>query len=245
MTKEFLEGCLAEGMSLAAIGALVGRDPSTVSYHLRKHGLVPVGHEKHSPNGRVDPEILREVIEAGATVREAAEKLGVGYTTIRHWLKRLGLQTPRMARLQESQAAIEQGLTRTQLDCPRHGRVPFFRRPDGNYRCSKCRTEAVVEWRRRAKLRLVERAGGCCVLCGYAGHPSALQFHHLEPSEKRFSLSREGTTRSFAEAAEEADKCVLLCANCHAEVEAGAKELPAATSSIGKVDEVQPPQPPG
>jgi hypothetical protein len=34
-------------------------------------------------------------------------------------------------------------------------------------------------------------------------------------------LSRRGVTRALVEAREEARKCVLLCANCHAEVEAG------------------------
>jgi hypothetical protein len=68
---------------------------------------------------------------------------------------------------------------------------------------------------------LVTEAGGACVICGYRRHPAALQFHHLEPEEKSFGLGRSGVTRSIAAAREEATKCVLLCANCHAEVEAG------------------------
>jgi hypothetical protein len=64
------------------------------------------------------------------------------------------------------------------------------------------------------------------MLCGYARCHAALQFHHLDRTTKRFALSREGVTRSLARAREEAEKCVLLCANCHAEVEAGFVELP-------------------
>lgn len=236
MEKEFLERCLAEGLSLDQIGEIVNRDPSTVSHHMRRHGLTPVGHALHSPNGRVDPDRLRELVDGGATVREASEVLGVSYTTIRYWIKRLGLETERMARLRESKAAIDAGLTRVTMACPTHGEVPFFRRPDGNYRCTKCRSEAVVKWRRRAKLRLIERAGGRCELCGYDRHPGALHFHHLDPSSKRFPLSREGTTRSFAEAAEEADKCVLLCGNCHAEVEGGVSEVPVSKGPAGTVE---------
>jgi hypothetical protein len=41
------------------------------------------------------------------------------------------------------------------------------------------------------------------------------------PAQKRFHLARNGYTRSLAQAREEAGKCLLLCANCHAEVEAG------------------------
>ena len=51
-----------------------------------------------------------------------------------------------------------------------------------------------------------------CRLCGYDRFVGALQFHHLDPESKRFSLSMRGCTRSFAELREEAAKCVLLCA---------------------------------
>jgi hypothetical protein len=50
---------------------------------------------------------------------------------------------------------------------------------------------------------------------------AALQFHHLDPARKSFALSRNGVTRSLAELRAEAAKCVVLCANCHAEVEVG------------------------
>jgi hypothetical protein len=67
-------------------------------------------------------------------------------------------------------------------------------------------------------------------LCGYDKYAGALQFHHLDPAAKAFVLSRDGSTRSLSEARAEAAKCVLLCANCHAEVEAAKVMLPAADS---------------
>ncbi len=54
----------------------------------------------------------------------------------------------------------------------------------------------------------------------------ALEFHHIDPATKSFSLSQKGVTRSLAAARAEAAKCVLLCGNCHAEVEAGVTALP-------------------
>jgi hypothetical protein len=54
----------------------------------------------------------------------------------------------------------------------------------------------------------------------------ALQFHHLDPREKGFALAAEGLTRALDLARAEASKCVLLCANCHAEVQAGLGALP-------------------
>ena len=91
----------------------------------------------------------------------------------------------------------------------------------GRARCRECRKQRVVEWRRRTKQKLVAEAGGACQLCGYNRWMGALQFHHLDPGQKSFALSRRGMTRAFAELQEEAKKCALLCANCHAEVEGG------------------------
>jgi hypothetical protein len=73
---------------------------------------------------------------------------------------------------------------------------------------------------------LIEEAGGRCTLCGYDRSPAALHFHHRDPSQKAFSLGVRGITRGIDRLREEAAKCVLLCANCHAEVEAGVQEVP-------------------
>ena len=89
--------------------------------------------------------------------------------------------------------------------------------------CStKCRNKYnVVKHRRRIKKHLVERHGGKCVECGYNKSIYALQFHHIDPSTKSFGIAQAGVTRSYAELEAEADKCILLCANCHAEVTGG------------------------
>ena len=108
-----------------------------------------------------------------------------------------------------------------EMECSTHGQAIFILEGRGYYRCTRCRMETVSYWRRRAKRRLLASVGGSCVICGYDKCPAALQFHHLEPADKRFAISRQGVTRSFAELRAEAAKCVLLCANCHAEVEAG------------------------
>jgi transposase len=227
MTREFLEQCLAESLSVERIAERIGRHPSTVSYWLTKHGLKPLGHDTHSPNGKVDPERLRELIGAGATIREAAADLGVGYSTVRHWLKRLGLETATVRQRRDDRRARANGRLGVTRVCPKHGKTIFVVRSEGGYRCGKCRMAAVSEHRRRVKRRLVERAGGVCELCGYNGYAGALQFHHVDAELKEFSISRNGITRSWEELCAEADKCALLCANCHAEVEAGIVELPS------------------
>jgi hypothetical protein len=85
------------------------------------------------------------------------------------------------------------------------------------------------------KEALVAEAGGKCAICGYSRCLAALEFHHLDRSTKSFALARRGITRSMAEAQAEAKKCVLLCANCHAEVEAGIVTLGAPAAEAPRV----------
>jgi transposase-like protein len=225
--KSFLEDCLARSMSLEAIGELVGKHPSTVSYWLKKHGLEASHAERHAPKGSVDAERICRMAGEGSSIREIAKALDLGYSTVRYWLKRLEVETERSVRQKISDAAREAGLRKAYLYCPRHGHTAFFQRSDGGFRCLKCNIAAVSERRRRVKRQLVQEAGGCCRICGFKEHQAALQFHHRDPSQKLFHLSHKGMTRGINRMRVEAKKCVLLCANCHALVEAGVKEVPA------------------
>lgn len=50
-----------------------------------------------------------------------------------------------------------------------------------------------------------------------------MHFHHVNPPEKSFGIGDGGVARALNRARAEATKCILLCANCHAEIEAGAR----------------------
>ena len=97
----------------------------------------------------------------------------------------------------------------------------FARDTNGTYRCVRCSSDAVARRRRKVKEILVAEAGGRCCVCGYDRCARALGFHHIDPLTKRFGLAEGGLARSLAASRAEVAKCVLLCANCHAEVEAG------------------------
>lgn len=77
-------------------------------------------------------------------------------------------------------------------------------------------SERVIEWRRRVKIELVEYKGGECEECGYKKCIDALEFHHKDPNEKDFTIS--GKSWSFERLKKEADKCILVCSNCHKEI---------------------------
>jgi hypothetical protein len=53
----------------------------------------------------------------------------------------------------------------------------------------------------------------------------ALHFHHVRPHEKRIELNARGVALSLETLRAEARKRLLLCSNCHAEVEAGVATL--------------------
>lgn len=105
-------------------------------------------------------------------------------------------------------------------ECKKHG-LTRFRRDSGCWRCVKCATGYVQALRNRHKALLVEEWGGSCEVCGYAKSLAALHFHHLDPSIKSFTLSNTNLGSPMNKLREEAKKCQLLCANCHAEVEYG------------------------
>ena|SRR3989344_8447371 len=102
--------------------------------------------------------------------------------------------------------------------CIKHGRVSHFKRNDDLFRCGKCASAWVVKSRRNKKERLVALFGGKCKLCGYKKYAGALDFHHLDPGKKSFSLSVKGLCYSWDTILSEAKKCTLLCKNCHTEV---------------------------
>lgn len=228
MMKEELERYLAEGLTLREIGERTGKHLTTVSYWLKRHGLRAANAEKFAPKrSAITRERLEELTARGASLNDLSEVFGLSVSTVRHWLHKHDLETSGMGwRRQQTRHARDAGLKQITRNCVHHGVTTYVLEGRGYYRCRKCRHEAVSKWRRRAKLRLIEAAGGHCVLCGYDRHPGALHFHHLDPTQKRYTLSRAGHTRNFAEAVAEARKCVLLCANCHAEVERGVAAIP-------------------
>jgi Homeodomain-like domain len=175
---------------------------------------------------RMERSLLEPLVAQGLSVRAIAAELGISDASVRHLLARYGLATARSRALARTAAGRRSGAASFDAECPVHGLTRFVRRGDGGARCLRCRSEAVVARRRRVKALLVEAGGGCCAICAYDRTPGALQFHHVEPGEKSFAIAHRGVSRSLAAALREAEKCVLLCANCHAEVEAGIATLP-------------------
>jgi transposase len=179
---------------------------------------------RRGPRGALDERELTRLVGEGLTVRQLAIELDRSPTTVRYWLKKYGiqLQRPGPRRVHGKDADSRKRIKST---CKRHGLTDFALRGD-YYRCLRCASEAVMRRRRKVRQRLVQEFGGKCVICGY-DVPIALEFHHLDRDAKTFGLAARGITRSYESLCEEASKCILLCSNCHAQVEAGIIRPPA------------------
>jgi transposase len=186
MDREQLTAWVAEGRSLEWIGARVGRHPSTVAYWVAKFGLQAAHRERHAPRGRLDRDVLEELVGRDLSIAEIASTVGRSKTTVRHWLAFHGLQTTRAARRKHAPAGDALRV------CRRHGPARHTLRPDGGARCCRCNSEAVSRRRREVKRRLVAEAGGACAICGYDRWLGALQFHHVDPAQKRFPSGTQG-----------------------------------------------------
>ena len=226
MDRAGLERLLDEGLSLEDIGRRLARHPSTVGYWLRKHGLEANGRARHAPRGGIPIEALEPLVADGLSIREIAAELEVGYGTVRHWLRRHGLRTKAAERPRTTREDRDAADPVVLMVCFRHGTTEFGLRADGYRRCLRCRSDDVAKRRRRVKEILVADAGGSCAICGYDRCIAAMHFHHVDPQEKSFSLADRGLSRSLESARAEARKCVLLCSNCHAEVETGMVSVP-------------------
>lgn len=98
--------------------------------------------------------------------------------------------------------------------------------------------EATARARQNRKIDLVFIHGGKCAICGYNKYIGALQFHHINPKEKKFGIST-GNCRAFEEDVNESKKCILVCSNCHNEIHGGLVKQELKTSFNQELYEIK------
>lgn len=96
----------------------------------------------------------------------------------------------------------------------------FVEAPQRVFCSAKCKNlHGVIQFRKRTRVKLKNHMGGKCQVCGYDKCYRSLEFHHLDPDVKEFTIG--SSTRGWASLLKEAEKCILLCSNCHREVHCG------------------------
>jgi transposase len=230
MDRASLGELLGRGLSLADIGRRFDLHEATVGYWVKKHGLEAVHSGRHASRGALAKDELAALVQAGLSIAQIAVQVDRSRATVRYWLMRYCLKThggPGRRSSGQAKLAKRAGLASVRMHCRRHGDTDFWLEGRGYYRCKQCRAEAVVRRRRKMKRILVAEAGGACRICGYDRDMRALHFHHLEPSQKRHEINAKGVALALETLRAEAQKCILLCSNCHAEVEDGIVAAPS------------------
>lgn len=85
--------------------------------------------------------------------------------------------------------------------------------------CYDCMPDGIQLRRGDFLAKIKKHRGGKCERCGYGKSMKALEFHHLDPSQKDFTISNDHF--KLKDAVEETKKCILICANCHRELHDG------------------------
>lgn len=168
----------------------------------------------------MDYDIINNLVAKGLSIRKIASELKTSPTNVRYWLKKFDVKTIPRSEISDCKY------------CPRCDKeklkTEFYNRRNkkGNsVYCKPCSNEQTVERQRKFKQQCVEYKGGKCVCCGYKKCNKALDFHHLNPNKKEFSIAHARLTSFNDEVKKELDNCVLVCANCHREIHAGILDL--------------------
>jgi len=147
--------------------------------------------------------VLKKLIEKDFSTRAMARELECSQTNVRYWLNKYNLKKDSVKQTEEEKVKEKR----------KRGVI------------------AVKKRRKKIKLMAVEYKGGKCVICTYNRCVDALEFHHEDKDGKEFGIGSKGYTRSWESIKKELDKTVLVCANCHREIECGLVEIPLSSNN--------------
>lgn len=223
MDKSLLQRELAAGRSIESISREVRKDPSTVSYWVRKHGLSSAHTARHAPRGGIEREVLAGLVDNGLSSYAVARRLGLSQSTALAQALRLAHRCAPPARqdrlgrhAEHVHSDVRQARGHSVRGARRRWWPSLSRVPLRRSRRSSAQGQASLgaggRWLVRA-LRLLPQHGRVAV-------PPPRSRRQGVPSLLRRVEQIAGSMRA------EARKCGLLCGNCHAEVEAGVATIP-------------------
>lgn len=228
--KEKIIELRKKGLTINEIVKELGCAKSTVSYHINNNGL---GGIRHKFLNGISDEVIEKIKSLRIELKTYDEILKLvdvsedklikicrlyGINTSSNTFKVKELNGADVIKYYLSVNSIRK--TAKYFNCSRETVRKYI--PDDiveKNRCNKIKitkSQSVIDWRKRTKIKLVEYKGGCCEKCGYKKSVSALQFHHINPDEKDFTIG--GRSYSFERLKKEVDKCIMVCANCHIEI---------------------------
>lgn len=88
-------------------------------------------------------------------------------------------------------------------------------------------SQNVINFVKRRKANLIKVFHSKCCICGFDSFQEALEFHHIDPSQKEFGITDSGAvTKALEKQLQEMRKCILVCANCHRGIHSGHLKAP-------------------
>lgn len=183
---------------------------------------------------KITDEVKQKVIQlklSGNTYSQISKELGIGKGSVSNICKELGLgkniidltdeKIAECQKLYDELGNIKKVAKITKISYDRLRQVIISKTitPKSSYQCVKIH-------RRKVKEELVNYKGGKCEVCGYDKCLNALEFHHLNPTQKDFTISNSNIYKNLDKLKKELDKCILVCANCHREIHAGVRSCP-------------------
>lgn len=149
----------------------------------------------------MDREYLKQQRDNGLTIREIAEIAGIKRGSVEYYIDKYDLRT----KIKNTPHLCKCG----EID-------PSKFKPRDRSMCKRCADKLKSQRRVDKKLKAIEYKGGMCLHCDYDTFYGALEFHHVDPSEKDYEW-KELAKQPWEEIVKELDKCILLCSNCHRE----------------------------
>jgi len=128
MDEDSLKVLLARGLSVEQIAERFDRDPSTVSYWMKKYGLEAPNRDRYAAKGGIEREVLAALVADGKSIAEIAEAVDLSKSTVRHWVGKYGLRTLNRRGPRPQLAAIDarqSGLASVALTCAVYGETEF------------------------------------------------------------------------------------------------------------------------
>ena len=141
-------------------------------------------------------------------------------------------------RKKEKEKLLSQGIDPDVKQCLICG--SNFKPKDKNANQRTCCYNCMPEGHQLSRSEFIDlirkQRGGKCERCGYDKYQGALEFHHIDPSEKDFTIG----DRDFKlkDCVKETKKCILICANCHREIHAGLSNIEEL--NLRREEEVEP-----
>ena len=156
---------------------------------------------------------LSPIIKSGKSSRKLAIMLGISQTTLLYRLKKCNLKLLGNKNVDNTcyYCGILLSDTRSNFCSSQH--KSLYYKDNNNYYINKYNNG------KNKRNFLINYFKNSCSICGYNKNSAALVFHHIEPKNKKFNITLKNCmTKSIDELQQEASKCILLCANCHAEL---------------------------